>query len=252
MTLSALAALPPLQDKHRIALEQAFGWLRQEVDPVGVVASGSIVRGNPGPSSDLDLVVLHGQPWRRRVQRWFNGTPVELFFNSEDWLNHCIRAEAAEGRPVMAHMLATGTLLLDGDGRMAALCHLSRRVLEGGPNLSANALLRDRYAAATLVEDALDFGAVDSADARRLRALAVDALARHEHLRHNRFLPRPKERLSLLSQASPGLGNLLARALSESSAAADALREAAEQVLGTAGFFEWDSGVDSAPPPNRR
>jgi hypothetical protein len=252
MTLLGLLPTATIQAKHRIALGQALEWLPQIVEPVAIVASGSIIRGNPGPSSDLDLVVLHDQPWRRRVQRWFNETPVEVFFNSEDWLKHYILTEIAEGRPVMAHMLATGELLLDSEGRMEALRSLSRDVLQGGPNLGPEALLRDRYAAAIVVEDALDFVDLDSPDARRVRALAVDALIRHEYLRRNQFLPRRKERLSLLSQTAPDLAGLLASALSEASVAVagTALRKASEQVLGTTGFFEWDSGTDSSHPPS--
>ena len=240
----------PLQDRHRLALQQALEWLPGVVQPVGILVSGSIVRGNPGPSSDLDLVVLHEQPWRRRVQRWFNDTPVELFFNTEAWLRHNIHSEAAEGRPVMAHMLATGELLLDANGRLGALKQLSRDLLLHGPGLSPAALLRDRYAAATQVEDALDFGDKDTPDATQARALAVHALVRHAYLKKNQFLPRPKERVQLLAQAEPVLAGLLAAACGHSPGEAlVALHAASQQVLGVAGFFEWDSGEDGSPPP---
>lgn len=249
MTPFAPLANNALQDKHRLALQQALDWLPSIAKPIGIVITGSIVRGNPGPSSDLDIVVLHAQPWRRRVQRWFNGTPAELFFNSEDWLSHCVREEAAQGRPVMAHMLATGWLWMDTDGRLEALIGLSLDVLRQGPNLSPDALLRDRYAAACLVEDALDFDGVDSPDGRRLMALAVEALVQHAYLSRNQFLPRPKERLSKLAVGEPRLAGLLAHALCAPMVeAASALRLASEQVLGTVGFFEWDSGIDGSRP----
>lgn len=239
-----------LREKHRIALQEALDSLPSVTEPLGVVVSGSIVRGNPGPSSDLDIVVLHGQPWRRRIQRWFNGTPVELFFNSRDWLEHCIRDEAAHGRPVMAHMLATGALVLDVDRQMATVIETAKAVLERGPCMSADALLRDRYAAACLVEDALDFDGVDSADSRQLLACAVHALVNHAYFRQNRFLPRPKERLASLASIEPGVAGLLSQALTEPGVGGlNALKQAAEQVLGCAGFFEWDSGQDNALPP---
>lgn len=243
-----------LEPRYRIALQEVLEWIPGIVEPVGIVASGSIIRGNPGPSSDLDVVILHDQPWRRRIQRWFNGVPVELFFNSEDWLKHYFQAEAAEGRPVMPHMLATGELLLDTAGRMEALQRQSREVLERGPHLSAEALVLSRYLAAAQVEDALDFAGSDSPDARRQLALAVEVLIRHEYLRHNRFLPRPKERLKLLAETAPRLTGLLASVLTEPAQVAEAaLREASQLILGVNGFFEWDSGVDrSVPPPSRK
>lgn len=241
----------PLQEQHRDALKQAVEWLPSIAQPVGIVASGSIVRGNPGPSSDLDLVILHDQPWRRRVQRWFNGTPVELFFNTEAWLRHCIHGEATEGRPVMAHMLATGALLLDVDGRLDALKRLSQDLLQRGPGLSPAALLRDRYAAATQVEDALDFGNENTPDAIQARALAVHALVRHAYLKNGQFLPRPKERLRMLAEAEPALAGLLASTLGQSPAEATvSLRAASHQILDAAGFFEWDSGADTSLPPS--
>lgn len=240
-----------LQEQHRHALQQAVEWLPSVAEPVGIVASGSIVRGNPGPSSDLDLVVLHDQPWRRRVQRWFNETPVEIFFNTEAWLRHCIDREAAQGRPVMAHMLATGAVVLDVDGRVDALKRLSQELLLRGPCLSPAALLRDRYAAAIHVEDALDFGEENTPDAMQARALAVRALVRHAYLRKNQFLPRAKERLHMLAQAEPALADLLATALGQLPRdTKGALIEASQQILGCVGFFEWDSGEDKSLPPS--
>ena len=239
-----------LREMHRIALQQALESLAGIAEPLGVLVTGSIVRGNPGPASDLDIVVLHAQPWRRRIQRWLNGTPVELFFNSGAWLEHCIRDEAEHGRPVMAHMLATGTLLVDTDGQMASIVETAREVLGRGPCMSADALLRDRYAAACQVEDALDFEGVDSADGRQLLASAVEAIVNHAYWRRNQFIPRPKERLAVLAGFEPEVARLLSSALIEpSSVALHALKQAAEQVLGTAGFFEWDSGQDNVLPP---
>jgi hypothetical protein len=236
-----------MQPRHQQALRQALEWLPTVAQPLGIVASGSIVRGNPHPASDLDIVILHGGAWRRRVQHWFNDTPAELFFNSEAWLRSVIDSEAAQGRPVMAHMLATGMLLHDTGDRMAAIINHARAVLERGPCLNADALLRDRYAAANLVEDALDFAAAPEPDALLARAAAVEALVRHAYLSTNLFLPRTKERLALLPDR--GLAELLATALAAPPATAnDALRHASEQVLGVAGFFEWDSGSDHSTP----
>src|SRR3569623_1608254 len=92
----------PLQGKHLLALEQVLQRLPAVAAPVGIVVSGSSVRGNPGPNSDLDVVVLQANQGRRRIQRWFSQTPVEIFVNSEAWLTHSMEAECAEGRPVMA------------------------------------------------------------------------------------------------------------------------------------------------------
>ena len=246
-----LPATLNLSAAHLEALRQAVSFSREIAEPAALVATGSIIRGNPDPTSDLDIVILHGQPWRRRIQRWFNGTPAELFFNTQAWLEHSIRQKASAGRPVMAHMLATGTVLFDTEGRMAALVELSRQVLQRGPSLTAQALERERYAAACQVEDALDLASQDSPDSRQLFALAIQALVRYAYLSRNEFPARPKERIRLLGSTQPRLYALLEAAhAAVNKEAAQALHEAAVLVLGTAGFFEWDSGADTSEPPN--
>lgn len=243
----ALSALSP---KHQAALTQALAWLPSIAAPVGVVAAGSVVRGLGGPSSDLDLVVLQEAEGRQRVQKLFNGVPFELFFHSAVWLEHVIHSEAAEGRPVMAHMMATGVVVLDTSGQMAAMQQRAKEVLRKGYAPSEVSLVRSRYAAATLVEDALDFQATDSPDARRMRALATEALITYAFMLNRQFLPRPKERLAVLAQMEPRLAGGLALALSAPSAAVanSALRNAAQQILGAEGFFEWSSPVELAVP----
>ena len=149
----------------------------------------------------------------------------------------------------MAHMLATGATLLDTEDRLAALRKEALTILEKGPGFSPDALLRDRYAAATQVEDALDFRDEDTADARQVRALAVAALVRHAFLKENQFLPRPKERLQVLAQSQPELARRLSAALQlPHLEALTALREASESLIGGAGFFEWDSGPETNLP----
>jgi hypothetical protein len=140
----------------------------------------------------------------------------------------------------------------DREDRMAGLIRTAHEVLSRGPGLRPDALLRERYLAACLVEDALDFEGADTADARRILALAVDALVRYAYLQANRHLPRSKERLQLLAGFAPDLARLLSKTLGEAPAdAMGTLRQASELALGVSGFFEWDSGPDHTRPPGR-
>src|SRR5262245_14981351 len=79
--------------------------------PLGIVVAGSIVRGEAGPTSDLDVFVIHDQPWRLRDQRWFEGIPAELFVNPPGQVRRYFRNEHGDGRPCTAHMFATGVAL---------------------------------------------------------------------------------------------------------------------------------------------
>src|SRR5262249_54478940 len=74
--------------------------------PPGIVIAGSIVRGEGGPTSDLDVFVVHDQPWRLREQKRFAGVPAELFVNPPARVRTYFEREHAEGHPSTAHMFA--------------------------------------------------------------------------------------------------------------------------------------------------
>jgi hypothetical protein len=239
-----------LSPRHRLALQQARRWIDATLDPAGLLVSGSLVRGEGHARSDLDLVVLWRRRGRQRLQRRFDGVPAEIFANSADWLRHTLRHEAEQARPVMAHLLATGVLLHDEDGTLATLVAEARAQWQAGPAPSPAWLLRQRYHAATAVEDALDLADRDDGDARLARHRAVDALLEHAFVARGQFLPRAKQRLALLRALDPAASAALCAVLDAVDAvtAATALSEAAQRLIGTDGFFEWDSAVEDGPP----
>src|ERR1700733_3045561 len=62
--------LPELPGRYTPALRAALDYIFDNFRPFAIVVSGSIVRGNPDSSSDFDIVVLHDEAWRQRVQKW--------------------------------------------------------------------------------------------------------------------------------------------------------------------------------------
>jgi hypothetical protein len=245
--------LPALSPRHRIALLEAWDWIDATLTPQGVLVTGSIVRGEGRAGSNLDLVVLWRRPGRRRMQRWFAGVPAEVFANSAAWLAHSIAAEARNGRPVMAHMLATGVVLRDDDGVLANVVADAARLLRTGLRMTARELERRRYLAACAVEDTLDLLPADGGDARLLGSRAVDAMLEYAFLARGQFQPRAKVRLAALRELDPGAADSLLAVLDASDPAARAqrLREAGERILGASGFFAWDSDDEPAEPPHR-
>lgn len=242
--------LPALSPRHRAALLEAWDWIDATLTPQGLLVTGSIVRGEGHAGSDLDLVVLWRRPGRRRMQRWFAGLPAEVFANSAGWLSHSTATEARNGRPVMAHMLATGVVLRDDDGVLANLVADAVEVLLAGLQVPTPELERRRYLAACAVEDALDL-AGDGGDARLLGNRAVDAMLEYAFLARGHFLPRAKVRLAALREADPGAADALLAVLDATDPAARAqrLREAGEQLLGASGFFAWDSEDEPGDAP---
>ena len=242
--------LPGLASLHREALLEAWAWIAASLEPAGIVAAGSIVRGEGQHGSDLDLVVLWRRAGRQRLQRRFAGVPAEIFANSNAWLRHSIRVESARGRPVMAHMLATGVVLRDEDGAMAHLVAEAAQVLRAGPALPDDERVRLRYLAACAVEDALDLLPAADSDAVLVLRRAVDAMLDYAFLSRDRHLPPPKRRLAELRAVDTEAAVALAAALDADPRSQSAvLSAAAQRILGADGFFPWESAHDRSDPP---
>jgi len=241
---------PGLAPVHRAALLEGWAWIEASLEPAGIVAAGSIIRGEGHPGSDLDLVVLWRRTGRQRLQRRFAGVPAEIFANSNAWLRHSMRVESARARPVMAHMLATGVVLRDDDGAMANLIAEAAQVLRAGPALPEKERVRLRYLAACAVEDALDLLPAADGDAVLVVRRAVDAMLDYAFLSRGRFLPRPKRRLAELSALDAEAAAALAAVLAaDPRSQADVLSAAAQRILGADGFFPWESALDPGDPP---
>ena len=106
--------LPPLAEPYAAALRSALSRIFEITTPLGVLVGGSVVQGKGDRTSDLDLYVLHGEPWRQRLQLRFDGVPCEIFVNPPAAIEGYLRTEAGERRPITAHLLATAKELAKG------------------------------------------------------------------------------------------------------------------------------------------
>ena len=96
------------------AIAELVAYARATWNPLGIVVSGSILRGEAGPTSDLDVNIVHAEPWRLRAQRRFAGVPAELFVNPPAQIRRYFASEHAAGRPCSAHMFTTGEIGVAG------------------------------------------------------------------------------------------------------------------------------------------
>lgn len=240
---------PPLDEPYRTALREAVDFITARYDPLGIVASGTIVRGSPGPSSDLDLYVIHAAPWRQRVQRRFNGVPAEIFVNPPGQVRRYLESQRREGRPITAHMLATGVVVLDRDPVVEDLRRAAREALAQPPDPPAWALRFKRYMIATAFEDGTDVADSDPLSADMILHVAVREMLRYRFLSANRPIPRDKDLLRDLETLAAPLG-ALARAFygAETFAGRRVLAgQIADAVIETRGFFEWESDPQDVP-----
>jgi hypothetical protein len=234
---------PDLAPRYDAALRQAVTFILQRFDAIGIVGSGTIIRGAPDAASDLDIFVIHSELVRQRIQKFFGGVPCELFVNPPQSIRRYFEEDHPSGRNHTAHMLATGTVILARSPvieelRSEAQSWLSRRV-----ELSEARSTSERYLIATLLEDALDLAERDPVSAVALAGRAVSSMVEYHCLAVGGFLPRHKDLLGALAQMDAELGGL-ARSFFTASSSAEQLRIAAliaDRTIFARGFFEWES-----------
>ena len=245
---------PALPERYAVALRDAVAFALSETDPVGVVAAGTVVRGAPHPSSDLDLYVIHEAPLRRRVQRYFGDpalgepVPAEIFINPPAAVRRYFADEHADGRPFTAHMLATGfTVFAEGPDLDALRSEAAGWLARPSVPTAAEAV-RTRYAAATRLEDASDVAADDPETAVMLAGLAVFAMLEFSCQTSLGAVPRGKDLIARVASLDPVLGDLARRVFSDAPAVVrlEAAAQVADRTVGVRGFFEWDSGPEPA------
>ena len=233
---------PELAEPYATALREAVAYIMGRFEPQGIVAAGSILRGTPHRSSDLDLYVVHAAPFRQRLQQWFNGVPAEIFVNPPAAIRGYFEEEHASGRPLTAHMLATGFVVLERAPAVAALRAEAETWLQAAPTVGAEQLEWERYMAATLLEDALDV-ADDAATADLLLGQAVPLLLQHLFRRHGLFVPRTKELLARTAELDQEVGALALRfyAATEPAVRRELAGALADRTIGARGFFAWEA-----------
>lgn len=241
---------PPLAAPYDGALHEAVAFILQRFDVLGIIASGTIIRGNPGPSSDLDIYVIHAKPKRQRLQKFFDGVPAEIFVNPVSAIEGYFRDERKEGRPLTAHMLAAGFVILDRDPVVEQLRQRAQALLVEPPDPHPTQRTMLRYGAALQYEDALDIASASPAGANMILSSAVYAMLQYRFWKANRYLPRDKDLLDALSELDPDLaaaaGDFYATAgLARRLALAE---EIVDRTIEARGFFEWESELEEVKP----
>jgi predicted nucleotidyltransferase len=237
---------PDLPDKYNLALREAVGWVLDRFQDVsGIIATGSILRGNPDRASDLDICVIQRAAFRQRLQKFFNGVPAEIFVNPPAALERYLVEEHQARRPITAHMLATGSVILELDPSVAALRQKAGEVLAHPPAAPAD-LTQARYLIAALYEDALDVVERDPATGHLLLCQAVVEMLKFQFTARGEFFPRSKELLAALAGRDAELAGR-ARQFFGAATLAEQLswaEQIADQTIQARGFFEWESAPE--------
>ncbi|MBE9059506.1 nucleotidyltransferase domain-containing protein [cf. Phormidesmis sp. LEGE 11477] len=120
-----------------------------------IFLSGSIIRGESTPTSDLDLVVI----FRRLENAYresfrFDDWPVEAFVHDPETLHYFFDLDRADGVPSLANMVNEGVEVPAASDFSSFIKALARSVLaKGPPHWQALDVDNSRYAITDIVDD---------------------------------------------------------------------------------------------------
>jgi predicted nucleotidyltransferase len=243
---------PKLSAKYDVALREAVSFVLDSFEPVGIIASGTIVRGNPDATSDIDLWVIHLEPMRQRIQKFFNDVPVEIFLNPPWTIQAYFIQDHSDARPISAHMIATGHVVLATHPIVDELRRKAQWFLTQPPALTDETIERSRYGAATRFEDATDIAMKNPIGANLILCQSLVDMMRYAFMKARRFILRDKdllEEFALLDSDSA----VKVQSFFQTSDCDERIRlatEIADEILQVRGFFEWSSTPETRKPPS--
>jgi len=179
--------------------------LETAVDSVGAVFFGSAQRGQLAPNSDLDFYAIHSGNQQWHEGRLSHGQVLEISFAPVRFLRGLLLAH----NPTVTHALASGEILFDRTGEVAALVVEARaRWASGPPAADEGAREGWRFRLTDLVFDLRDLGG-DGPDAAAVAALLVQCAIAAASACQGRWPPPRKGMLQALRRDHPALAPLV-------------------------------------------
>ncbi len=237
---------PDLPEPHLSALKQAVAFVLESFDSVlGLIACGSVSRKNFDASSDVDLYVIHAANVRKRIQKFFNGVPAEIFVNPPAMIEQYFAEDVRSRRLITAHMIGTGIVIWQSGPVVQSLRDQARVLLQSAPNIPVD-LISPRYMIATGFEDALDKLEKDPPTARLILFKVVDRLLEFAFEKHGRFVPRLKDTLAEIRAFDAMLADLAEQFYRAETLEAqfDTAGSMMDYLIQARGFFEWTSPLE--------
>jgi predicted nucleotidyltransferase len=251
MTASSTPDLtwPRLAAPYDAALRAAVEDVLAAYAPTAIIVAGSVLRGQGGPTSDIDLYMLHRVPYRQRLQRHYAGVSFEIFINPPQQVRRYFVEEHSAARPVTAHILTTGFVVLDRDPLLQDLRTEAAAWLSKPPPLDDDALLWRRYQIADELDNARDIVETDPACAALILHSVVNRLVEYAFLARSQNLPRQKAIVATLTALDPAAGATVRAfyATADASTQLALATQLAQHLTGAVTFFAWDSAQLPVP-----
>ena len=179
--------------------------LKQRDDVLGVIMFGSWARGNNRPDSDVDLVIILTDGYRRTVEHR-NGQAFEIIYTTEKsalayWESH---------KDDAAGLWSVAKVLFDKDGTIERLRNEIKEVLNAGKKqIDEYQLGQFRFDAEDQLKYVEHMLASDLTTANLILTNKVFALTELFFDIHQMWTPAPKQRLVEIEKLSPELYSLL-------------------------------------------
>lgn len=211
-----------MNEATKIFLEE----LKQRDDVLGVIMFGSWTRGNNRPDSDVDLVVILTEGYRRTVENR-NGQAFEIIYTTEKgafeyWENH---------KDDAAGLWAVAKILFDKDGSIERLKTRIKKVLDVGKKpIDEYQLGQFRFDAEDQLRYVKQVLTSDPTTANLILTNKVFTLTELFFDIRQVWTPAPKQRLEAIEKLSPELHSLLEEFYKEQNTIQDKL-ESSEKML---------------------
>ena len=185
--------------------------LKQRSDVLGVIMFGSQARGNFRPDSDVDLVVILTEGYRRAVE-YRDGQAFEIIYTTargalEYWKSHIDDA---------AGLWEVASVLFDKDGTIAQLKSKIQKVLdEGKKPIDEYQLRQFRFDADDILKYVEHIIEADPTSANLILTNKVFTLTGLFFDLRQLWIPAPKQRIEKIKEVSPGLYYLLTKFYSD-------------------------------------
>jgi predicted nucleotidyltransferase len=233
-----------MEEYHKIALTEAVNWIEENYNPIGIIASGSIIRGNPNKESDFDIYVIHEQPFRQRIQKYFNQIPCEIFVNNIEHTKSNFLTEQKNNRPVTAHMISTGNVIKGSENEVVKKAIKDANEFKNKPKVITEFdLTLYKYSITNLLEDANDTISDDALTCEYILNRTLDKFIDYWFVINQIPLPRIKERMITIKNKDVEFYNMVKLVYNQKDIFQKLkhTNELIELIIRTKGFFEWQS-----------
>ncbi len=142
---------------YEAAIQQYIDQIKDQEEVIGILITGSYIRGQPDKHSDVDIiVVLHPDcEFRERGNTWIDGVEIEYFQNPPQQIRSYFIKE--KNSPHTAHMLVNSDLRYKAHPVIDELIEEARVILETPPAPMTDFQLKfERYGLDDLEKDFKD------------------------------------------------------------------------------------------------